>query len=152
MTRSKTEPTNHDVLDAARAALASAHARTKEGTAKIAPKVLLRFEKKLRLTEGVIAPSAPVTTREGLVAVLARAEQNATKRARTAEQDRALEDLRVELKRREAEGKEGAAKARALKESLAADTARLVALATPKPPTKARARATEKKPKRKVAS
>ena len=131
----------HDgVLAAARAALARAQAAPH----KIDPKVLLRFEKKLHLTEGAVTPAAEVTTTDGLVAVLARAEQTAGTRARTPEQVRALENLRAELQRREQEGKKGGAKAKELLGSLAADTARLDALATPKPPASSKAKATAK--------
>jgi hypothetical protein len=133
----KSEVPHAGVLDAARAALA----RARSAPHKIDPKVLLRFEKKLLITEGAIAPVTEVTTTDGLVAVLARAEQTAGTRARTPEQVRALETLRSELLRREQESKKGGAKAKELLGTLAADTARLDALATPKPPAKAKARA-----------
>jgi hypothetical protein len=150
MKQSKNDVPHAGVLDAAKATLARARA----APTKIDPRVLARFEKKLHLTEGVVAPVAPAdaTTTDGLVAVLARAEQTAGNRARTPDQVRALEGLRAELLRRESEGKKGGAKASDLLGSLAADTARLDALATPKPPVKARAKAKPTEAKKKGAA
>ncbi len=149
MKRSSNDVPHAGVLDAARAALA----RARTAPHKIDPRVLLRFEKKLSLTEGAIAPAAEATTTDGLGAVLARAEQNAGTRTRTPEQVRALENLRAELLRREQAGKRGGQEARELLVSLAADTTRLDALATPKPkppakpakPAKGRAKASQVK-------
>jgi hypothetical protein len=89
-----------------------------EAGARIAPRMLARFAKKVRLAEKA-AEAVPSggATEAGLRAIVARAEAASTKRAPTAEQARALEDLRARLTRHDA-----GTDVSKLTESLRADT------------------------------
>ncbi len=134
--KSQSHPAPSLILEAAKATLARARA----AEAKIDPRVLDRFEKKLRMTEAAVARKAGQTTSDGLGAVLARAEKSAGGAPRTADQARALEVLRAEVRRREEGIAKDGASALTLARTLAADAARLDALA-------ARTPSTPKKPK-----
>jgi hypothetical protein len=130
--------------------LASAHDVLARGETRIKPRVLARFAKKIRLAEGALeAAQAGGTTEPGLRAVVARAEAAAAKRSPTADQARALDDLRARLGRLDASAS-GATDVSKLTESLRADTKALEAeLTKPEKPKKSAQKKPAKRAKKK---
>lgn len=114
------------ILEEAKEALA----RSKEAKTKVNPRLLVRFEKKIRLTESALTTRRGGATGAGLRDVLARAEARAAAKVLTSIQEHALGVLRAEVARLEGEGAEST-KAVELVKSLASDTERMRALATP---------------------
>jgi hypothetical protein len=121
--------------------------------ATVAPRLLERFSKKVRLAEkaqkaeaaGAPPPSSSGATPAGLRAILARAESAASKRTPSPDQLRAIEEIRSRLASLDVGAK--APDLAKLADSLRSDTERLEAeLARSAPPKPAKRRTPKKVP------
>ena len=119
-----------ETLTRARDALVHAKNGAKK---KVSARLLVRLEQKVRLTESALATERPPAragaTEDGLREVLARAEARADGRARSPHEARALEARRSRIAHIEGAESAGAEKLASLLETLAKDSARVLAAA-----------------------